>query len=179
MIKVTSNINEFLKHYKKRVVNFKVVLDSLAEKLAKRMADDMKNLIQSDKRWQEHGNLSRINDVDFRIEPLSENSVRVHIGENLPKFTMTDGKLVNPAFFIEFGFGIVGQSKPKENHEKYQWEYNIRGHKDSWLFWYEGILMESEGREGINFIYNTIDKYRVGWKYYLKELLEEQANGGI
>ena len=177
MITVTSNIEEFLKHYKKRIQNFNDELGSIAEKLAKRMSEDMKRLIQSDRRWQEHGNLSIINDVDFRIEKLSTNSVKVFIGENLPKFIMTDGTLVNPSFFIEFGFGIVGEQKPKEGSKKHNWEYNINRHKESWFFWYNGILMESEGREGLNFIYNTIQRYKDNWTSYLKELLEEQANG--
>lgn len=176
MIKVTSNINEFLKNYKKKIDNFNTRLSVIAEKLAKKMSDDMKQFIQRNKRWQEHGNLSKISDVNFRIENLNNNSVRVHIGENLPKFIMQDGTLVNPAFFIEFGFGIAGENKPMQNHEKYQWEYNIKGHKESWFFWYEGILMESEGREGINFIYLTLDEYRKNWKQYLKELME-QNNG--
>lgn len=177
MIKVSSNINEFLKHYKKRIHNFKDMLDNLAEKLARRMSDDMKNIIQSDRRWQEHGNLSQIDNVDFTIEKINGSTVKVSVGENLPKFKMTDGTLVNPAFFIEFGFGIVGENKPKEGKDRYGWEYNIRGHKESWFFWYDGILMESEGREGVNFIYQTMDNYRKNLQKYIKELLEGQENG--
>ena len=177
MIKITSNIDEFLKNYKKKVQNFEETINNIAEKLAIRMSNDMKNMIFNDMRWQEHGNLSRINDVDFRVEKINQNSVRVYIGETLPKFIMTDGTLVNPAFFIEFGFGIAGQENPMKNHDKYQWESNIRGHKDSWFFWYDCILMESKGTEGINFMYNTIKNYKDNWKQYLKELLEEQGNG--
>lgn len=172
MITVKSNINEFLKNYKKRIANFKIMLNQLAVKLAERMSEDMKKRIQEDTRWKEHGNLSTINNVDFTIEPIGENSVKVIVGKNLPKFEMSDGTLVNPAFFIEFGFGIEGQDKPKENHDKYNWQYNIRGHEDSWFFWYDGILMESKGREGINFIYNVLEEYRTNWQQYLKELME-------
>jgi hypothetical protein len=177
MIKVSSNINEFLKHYKKRVSNFKDMLENIAEKLARRMSEDMKNIIQSDRRWQEHGNLSKIDNVDFTIEKLNGNSVKVSVGENLPKFEMTDGTLVNPAFFIEFGFGIVGQEKPKEGVERYDWEYNIRGHTSYWWYRYEGQRYASKGREGLNFMYQTIDKYRNGWNNYLKELMTEIGNG--
>ena len=177
MIKITSNINQFLKNYKKKVNNFTSILTSLAEKLALRMSNDMKEYIQRDRRWQEHGNLSRIENVDFRSELVNSNTVRVHIGENLPKFEMTDGSLVNPAFFIEFGFGIVGERNPKINHSKYNWKYNVRGHKESWFFWYDGTLMESEGREGINFLYNIMQEYKKNWKKYFYELVMEIENG--
>lgn len=179
MIKIISNIKEFLKRYREKVAILKQVMDNLAQILAEKMSNDMKNLIQTDKRWQEHGNLSTIDTVDFRIEATSPQSVKVYVGENLPKFEMSDGTLVNPAFFIEFGFGILGQNKPKQNHEEYNWEYNIRGHKESWFFWYDGILMESKGREGINFIYTTMDNYRQNLVAYFRQLLGEQANGGI
>ena len=176
MISVKSNINEFLKNYRKKASNFKNSLNGIAEKLAKRMSEDMKSLIQTDKRWQEHGNLSTINEVSFDIESIGDNAVRVSIGDNLPKLVMTDGTLVNPSFFIEFGFGIVGERTPKKNHDKYNWEYNINQHKTAWMFRYNGELMESEGREGINFMYNTIQDYRTNWLKYLKELMES-ANG--
>ena len=174
MIKVTSNIDGFIEAYKKRIKLFENKLNKIAKKLAKRMVDDMEKLIKEDKRWQEHGNLSRIDKVDFRIESISTQSVKVYVGEKLPKFEMTDGEFVNPAYFIEFGFGIVGQEKPKINHDKYGWEYNIHDYKESWLFFYDGILMESSGREGINFIHNTVQKYRDNWKVYLKELMEQE-----
>ena len=177
MISVKSNIKGFIENYKKKVANLNIVLNNIANKLAEKMSTDMKSLIQTDSKWKEHGNLSKINNVDFRIEPISQNSVRVHIGEKLPKFEMSDGTLVNPAFFIEFGFGIIGQNSPKQGAEKHDWQYNIRGHKDAWYFWYEGVLMESEGREGINFMYNTIQRYKDNWQNYLKELLKENANG--
>ena len=176
MIKITSNIKAVLKSYRQKVEKIKNAMENIAYTLAERMCNDMKNLIQTDKRWQEHGNLSTIDTVDFRIEQSGLNSMKIYIGENLPKFEMTDGTLVNPAFFIEFGFGLIGQSKPKQNHEKYNWEYNIRGHKESWFFWYDGILMESEGREGINFIYTVMDEYRQNGAKYFKELLEGQFN---
>lgn len=177
MIKLTSNVKQFSENYKKKAYQTTSALNGLAEKLAKRMSNDMKESIQKDRRWQEHGNLSRIDNVDFRSEIINSNTVRVHIGENLPKFGMKDGTLVNPAFFIEFGFGIVGQQNPKQNHSAYNWEYNISGHKESWFFWYDGILMESEGREGLNFIYNIMQEYKNNWKKYLSELILEMKNG--
>ena len=39
-------------------------------------------------------------------------NIRVSIGEKITPHNMSDGNRVNPAYFIEFGFGIVGQNNP-------------------------------------------------------------------
>lgn len=177
MITISSNINDFISKYKNRVNKINAVLGMLAERLAQRMSADMKELIDKDRRWQEDGNLSRISQVDFRVETIENNKVRVHVGENLPKFVMmNDGTLVNPAFFIEFGFGIVGEQNPKQNHSAYNWEYNINGHKTSWFFRYEGKLIRSSGREGVNFIYTIMQEYKNNWEKYFRDLLSEIDN---
>ena len=178
MITVKSNIKEFLKNYRKKVGNFKTMLNILATKLAERMSADMKELINKDRRWQEHGNLSTINNVDFRQESVGENAVRVYIGENLPKFIMADGTPVNPAFFIEFGFGIEGQENPMQNKDKYGWRYNINHYVEGWYFKdKDGEQVFSRGREGTNFLYNTIQTYKTNWEQYVAEIMTEIGNG--
>lgn len=174
-VKVKSNIKEFLENYRKKVENFKVILNTIAEKLAQKMVEFMRNEIETNRfQWAEKGKLETITNVDFAITPLGEKSVRVSIGDNLRKYTMSDGTLVNPAFFIEFGFGIVGQNNPKKNHEYFDWEYNINGHTHAWFYvGFDGQFYESKGVEGINFMY----KAQLNAKQYLKELLKEQANG--
>lgn len=176
MINITCNINEFLSNYKKKTNSFIFTLQKLAYDLAVKISQDMRNMILKDTRWEEEGNMSDINDVTFRPEILSNNMVRVHIGENLPLIEMSDGTLVNPAFFIEFGFGIVGEQNPKENHENYGWDYNINDHKDYWFFKYNGELLKSKGREGINFMYITMQEYAIKWKAYFYELLARYSN---
>lgn len=179
MISVKSNINGFLENYKKKAKSFQFVLDNTANKLALKVIEEMKKEIETNRfQWAEKGKLETISNIDFKIEPIGEKSVRVSIGDNLRKYTMSDGTLVNPVFFIEFGFGIVGQNNPKKNHELFDWEYNINGHTEAW--WYigfDGEFYQTEGVEGINFIYKTIYERKEYWQNYLKELLKEQANG--
>ena len=120
----------------------------------------------------------------FQIENLGNNSVRVSIGENLQKHELSDGTLVNPAYFIEFGFGVRGQKSPAKNHEKYGWEYNLNNHDESgfplpspWVYeGWDGGFHTSDGTVGTNFMYLTIQKYKDNWLKYLKELMES-ANG--
>lgn len=177
MITIKSNINSFLKAYRKRINPIINVLPVFAEKLAKKMSEDMQNFIKTDNRWKDNGNLSRVNTVDFRTERLSDNSVRVFVGENLPQFEMRDGTMVNPAFFIEFGFGIVGENKPKQRADKYSWRYNINDRGDAWWFKFDGEWFKTKGKEGLNFIYIIMDKYRNGWREYFEQLIREQGNG--
>jgi hypothetical protein len=178
MITISSNIDDFLKAYRKRVEKFKEVLFGIAEKLATRMATDMAYEITSLRSvWEEEGNLDEISNFNFDIQVIDNNSVRVLIGSELTPLEMEDGTLVNPIYFIEFGFGIVGQQNPKKNHEKYDWEYNINQHNRAWYYYGKaGQKFRSKGREGINFMYNTIEKYRTNWQEYFKELME-QENG--
>ena len=194
MITVKSNINEFLKNYRKKVANFKSTLNVLAEKLAERMSADMKDIIFKETyTWSpdadnndETGKMAyhRGVDIAFDITSIGNNAVRVSIGENLSKHEMKNGDIVNPIYFIEFGFGVRGQRNPATNHSKFGWEYNLNNHTEGGdpdsPWWYEGFDGEyhlSDGTKGINFMYRTIDKYRNGWQQYLKELMTEINNG--
>lgn len=181
MITVKSNIKEFLKNYKKKIANFKTVLNRLSQKLAERMSTDMAYEIARTRHiWTEEGNLDKVSGIDFNITNIGDNAVRVSIGENLEKFEMEDGTLVNPVYFIEFGFGIAGQQNPQDEHSKFGWEYNIHGKEKAWYYYDKTVsppqLLKSEGRQGSNFMYNVIQKYKDNWQQYLKELMTEIEN---
>lgn len=182
MIRVKSNIKGFLKAYRKKVENVKSILNGFAEKLAQRMSEDMLDEILTTKAtWapnelqqDETGKMGTIEDVKFEIVSTSNTSVKVVIGENLPKHKMSDGNVVNPVYFIEFGFGIMGKENPQEKAEDFGWIYNKEGHEVAW--WYKGFDNKShysKGAVGINFLYRTIDKYKKDWKDYLIQLLNE------
>jgi hypothetical protein len=198
MISIKSNIKEFLQNYRKKVANFKVVLNSIAEKLATRMAHDMydeiartENVWAIDDKPNFHDETGKMGfhtgkgfEYWFDIQPTSESSVRVSIGEKIIPHRMEDESLVNPAYFIEFGFGVVGQRNPMKNADVYNWKYNINNHTEGgfpsspWAYsGFDGKVHISDGAKGINFMYNTIQRYKDNWQQYLKELLKEQANG--
>ena len=182
MITVKSNINEFLKNYRKRVGNFKSTLNVIAEKLVERIKADMLRVIENKQFvWQEEaGNLAEIepSDIDFTTTQVGENTIRVSIGERLPRFPMSDGTLVNPVYFIEFGFGIEGQESPMQNRDKYGWRYNINHYIEGWTYLDKyGEEQFSRGREGTNFLYNTIQTYKTNWKQYVAEIMTEIGNG--
>lgn len=193
MITVKSNIKQFLENYRKKVENFKVVLNTVAEKLATRMAHDMyEEIARTENVWaiddkpnfhDETGKMGYAHtgksfEYWFDIQHTSDRSVRVGIGENIQPHLMSDGNLVNPAYFIEFGFGIVGQNNPMKNADAYNWIYNKKNHNEAWYYGgYDAEIHLSDGAKGINFMYNTIQRYKDNWQKYLGELLKEQANG--
>ena len=177
-MKISSNIDEVLKRFGKRREALRLTLENFAEQLAEKMSEDMKTEIFSNRSvWAEKGGLDYITSVQFDIVKTGNNSVRINIGGNLPKHKMSDGTLVNPVYFIEFGFGIEGEDSPMKNADKYDWEYNINGHQHGWTFaGRDGLFHYSEGREGLNFLYNTIEKYKQNWKDYLIEMIKENLN---
>ena len=196
MITVKSNINEFLKNYKKKINSLAKVLNSLATRLAKKMSDDMLQEIKKAKsKWNEPQSFLDTLQIDENIFSItiSNNVARVSIGNNLPLRELGNTAYsisskaqkptyVNPMYFIEFGFGVIGQKKPSPHSNKYNWEYNINKHgqltEAPWKYYDEMIdLQSSSGKEGINFLYNTIQNYRTHWKQYLKELITEIGNG--
>ena len=192
MITISSNINDFLKAYKKRVEKIKEILLGIAEKLANKMAQDMYAEInrteniwaieQTEAQHDESGKMGfhkgKSFDYWFDIQLLENNSARVSIGQKAETHKLKDGTIVNPAFFIEFGFGIVGQNNPAKNAEAVGWVYNKNNHEEAWQYTGWDFLDHiSDGAKGVNFMYNTIEKHRGNWSNYLKELFKEQMNG--
>jgi hypothetical protein len=192
MITISSNINEFLKTYRKKVEKIKNVLLGIAEKLANQMAQDMYNEIKrTENIWAIEDNLNNHDETGkmgfhmgkdfnywFDIQLLENNSARVTIGQKAEPHILKDGTIVNPAFFIEFGFGIVGQNNPAKNSEAVGWVYNKNNHEKAWQYLgWDFVDHISDGAKGINFMYNTIEKYRGNWSNYLKQLFKEQMDG--
>lgn len=174
MISIKSNIKGFLDNYRKKAQRFEVFIENVAEKLAEKMIDFMRNEIKTNfYTWYEYGSYGEIPEFDnisFDIIPIDAKSIRIDIGKNLPLFPMSDGTLVNPAFFIEFGFGIIGQNNPMKNHEAFDWEYNIHGHTKGWTYFgVDGKFHGSKGKKGINFMYNAQQKA----KEFLLEIVKE------
>lgn len=190
MIGINSNIDKFINKYTKRVNAITKTLQEIAEKMAQRMSTDMALEISRNRTlWEESGGtMSRIDSIDFDIRDNGKCGYIVEIGNNLPKVLVGDSKasalrqflgyepkLVNPIYFIEFGFGIIGENNQSPHHDEYGWYYNLNQHKDAWYYRDSGNLFSSMGTKGINFMYNTIEKYRVDWKKYLFTLIKENS----
>lgn len=190
MIGINSNIDKFIKKYTKKVDAITKSLEDIANKIAQRMSMDMALEISKNRAtWEESGGtLSKIDNIDFDISSNGKGGYIVEIGNNLPLVTVGDSKasslrqflgyetkLVNPIYFIEFGFGIIGESNKSPHNEEYGWYYNLNQHKGAWYYRDSGNLYRSSGTKGINFMYNTIEKYRLEWKNYLITLIKENS----
>lgn len=169
MVDISSNIDNVLKSFKKKANAIKLSIKQIAEELANQMSIDMQNEINSTKSvWQdvEGSNMREISNVLFDIKHTKNGkSVRIEIGSNLQPISMSDGSKVNPIYFIEFGFGIYGETIPSPHSVEHGWAYNINGHTTAWLFMgNDGEFHSTIGTQGINFIYNTMQKYKEKWK---------------
>jgi hypothetical protein len=190
MVVVASNVEKVLKKFEKYRTAIKLTIDQIAEKLAKSMVDDMlADIEQQRPTWlQPNGNLERVDNIGYNISKLEDGFIRITLGENLPlirtgntKYSLENNKhytWVNPLYFIEFGFGVLGENNPKEGTNRYDWIYNTNEHgretENPYTFkGLDGQLVETEGGEGINFLYNTIQKYRNSWKDLLLTMVKE------
>ena len=157
MIKVESNVKDIIKRLKARKANSN---NDLAQKVALRIAEKVKALLietyrHTKSEWAEEGSaLENLSGEDVTIS-LENNKYIIKIGEQTPMIAL-DGynglpTSANPYFFIEFGFGIVGEQKPVTNATKKSWAYNVRNHQEAWAFrGTDGNLYWSEGIEGAN-----------------------------
>lgn len=190
MILVKSNIDNLIKSFEKFRNAYKVSLETIAERLGKVMCEEMISEIERSRSiWlQPNGNLENVANIDYTITKSGENFIRVTLGENLPLIKVGDTRYslpqnkkisyVNPLYFIEFGWGVIGEQNPKNGTTTYSWKYNINEHgrqtENPFYFWgNDGMLVETQGREGVNFLYNTLEKYRTKWKQTLINLIKE------
>lgn len=185
MINIKSNINDFIKRFDNRIKKVNNSLENIAYRIAQEMSNDMMREISLNRFvWLQQGSeLENIGAIDFNILKTGNNSVIVSIGESLPKIRVGESvsskkrgqpiQDINPMFFVEFGFGIIGEQRPK-NTMSYEWEYNINDRNNSWYF--KGRfdeLYKTSGGEGINFMFNTIIKYRNKWKEIVMREIKE------
>lgn len=183
-IRVKSNYNDFIKHISKLPEIIDIEMQDLLRQSLEDMVNDMKSDIQSMRStWLERGSaLDELdsheglgNDIEYELEG---NKATIYVGRNTSKLTMKDGRQINPYFFIEFGYGIEGQNNPVQYAAQNGWAYNINGHKKSWSYeaWYsvsdDPIYIHSTGRQGIDFFYKAVRKYRQNWEKLAEEAAE-------
>lgn len=174
------NIDLNTKTFKKKLQALQRTIDdtatSLAQLLLQRMVKEMKEEIAINRSiWQQEGSeLMYLDGEDIRYEWNGRTGTIV-VGEHTDKIIMEDGAEINPYMFIEFGFGLVGQSHPAKYYKANGWEYNINDHETGWTFrGVDGIDHYSEGNKGINFFYNIINKYRKEWKKIASQSLDQK-----
>ncbi len=179
MINVNSNIDDFIKRFTDKSKKITKKIEDISEVIASKMIDEMSNYIIAEKStWLAEKNsiMESVNGTDFTIKKTGTGCV-VSIGDLTSKITTKDGTMVNPYFFIEFGYGIRGQKNPKQNANEYSWEYNVNNHTKSWYYWAYGEKDSEKiwtvGKEGINFMYNTIQKFRTKWKEIVMREIKE------
>lgn len=176
-VKLKSNYNNFMRH----IQNLPDMLDEstyfAVDSVMERLCEFMANEIQSQKDvWcQQWSTLELIDNqmpfgTDIKYE-IKDNVGTIYIGRDTPKIEMSDGTMVNPYYFIEFGWGIRGEENPIRYHEQNQWSYNINDHTTAWWYiGYNGKPRASYGRQGIDFLYKAMQKFKPEFK---KELGKE------
>lgn len=169
MIKFDSNIDKVIKSYQKAKKDLPKRLADISYLVAQEIANDFKVKLDRDRStWYRAYEGTSIVDGYKHINVIkTDTGARIEVGSKGDMLIMKDGSIVNPYYFIEFGFGIDGQINSARGASEHGWEYNVNGHTTYW--WYTGTAPNENGgghattgRSGINFIYNTLDEYKRG-----------------
>lgn len=187
-IQVKSNYNQFIKRLKKIPDMLETAGKDFVEHILKLMRQDMINEINLHRtEWEDGGAMdvwANGADIEKAIQyELSESGKTGRIVVKSDPITLANGDEVNPFFFIEFGYGIIGQNNPALYASSNGWIYNINNHQNFIIYAYDNMAGEKEtvktqGTKGINFFYNTVAKYRNNWKQYAEEYLKKVGING-
>lgn len=170
---------------KANVNSFDSILEKIANRVRSYIIDDYK---LNGSIWREvNGNLETVDGDDVIVEKKGSTYI-IAIGRNTEPFDMPNRqnssnpnyaglpKTVNPYFFIEFGFGIIGQNNPIKNAPNFGWRYNLRPYSHGWHFrGLDGTRTYSRGTKGIGTISTLINGQ---FERIVNEVMaEERANG--
>lgn len=175
MLKIqTKNFDKALLKIEELKQRYSNKFESIVYEIAEKIRDYIKNkYISTKSSWQENnGNLSLIDGADV-IVVNKGTSYSILIGSQSPLFVMPERseqsaqqyqglpRTINPYFFIEFGFGIIGKEGSSNLASKYNWEYNIRPYSNRWHF--KGInsrRTESRGQLGVKAISDIVLNFK-------------------
>ena len=180
-VQVKSNFNDFIKKIKAIPQILDESLEQSVLNLLEEMKTEMLDQINSTRGdWLEpNGGLSAVDSASRlgREEDITYEVVRkgngtltgtIFVGRDAPRLLVGSGSRrnnVNPYLFIEFGWGIKGEEQPANYAIQNGWVYNINEHTKAWVYTgTDGAKHKTAGKNGINFFYNTIRKYRKRWR---------------
>lgn len=178
---IKSNYDKFERHLNKFVDSLDIDARLAMEDVLEYVCEEMKQEILNKKdtwceAWSPLAEDSTLgSDIHYEIK---DNKATIYIGRDTKKITMQDGTTVNPYYFIEFGWGIVGENNPVNYHLQNGWIYNVNKHTQAW--WYVGYNGEpraSYGRQGIDFLYNAMKKLKPNLEAALGERLKKRWYG--
>lgn len=174
MLKIKSNIKTFNRKFAKFTNNFNKKIEKAIEDITNQFYNQIVTNINlylpdpkqvDDFSFMYDINITKENDMLFLIK-LGENSGRV----------ATDGTIVNPFYYFEFGFGMVGLGG-FSNYDKafdFGWDYDVNNH--SYFGWYykiNGVNYWTDGFEGLGFLQKTVNWYKDNKEEIIKNALEK------
>lgn len=132
MININSNVADVIKAFEEKKKQLQNVESAILRKVAENIKQRLLTMYSA-MNYDSEELLSLIDVGDIEIE-YKPNSCRINIGSKTETITMADGSEVNPFFFIEFGFGLIGEQSPTNKSKDYNWVYNVHKHKNGWYY---------------------------------------------
>lgn len=182
MINIKSNIRTVRKSFQKYVGKFNNKLsqvieyvtnqfyDELVKNINKFLPNPVRNILTNEIEEDDYSfmydiNIQKENDLLFKIK-LGENSLR----------KASDGNLVNPFYYYEFGFGIMGEGTYKNYSDAIQfgWSYDVNNHSYAgWTYKVNGMTYWTNGVNGLGFLQETVDWYKENKEQILQDAIKK------
>ena len=131
--------------------------DELVKNINQDLPDPIRNILTNE---IEEDDFSFINDI--KIEKVNDLLFKIKLGDNSGRLAK-DGTVVNPFYYYEFGFGIMGEGTYKNYFEAIQfgWAYDVNLHcYAGWTYKVNGTTYWTNGVNGLGFLQRTVDWYK-------------------
>ena len=131
--------------------------DELVKNINQDLPDPIRNILTNE---IEEDDFSFINDI--KIEKVNDLLFKIKLGDNSGRLAK-DGTVVNPFYYYEFGFGIMGEGTYKNYFEAIQfgWAYDVNLHGYAgWTYKVNGTTYWTNGVNGLGFLQRTVDWYK-------------------
>lgn len=161
MININSNVADVIKFFEEKQRRVQDTESAILKKVAERIRQRLLTMYSAmSYDSEELLSLIDVDDIDIQYQP---NRCIIKIGSNTEKMTMKDGSQVNPFFFIEFGFGLIGEQNPTKKSKDYNWVYNVNKHKSGWYYTSKvtgETRVWTQGYSGANAFDNIITNFK-------------------
>lgn len=182
MLTIKSNISSVRKKFQKYTSSFNKKLskaieditnqfyNELVKNINKYLPNPVRNILTNEIEVDDYSFMN-----DIKIQKENDLLFKIKLGQNSLR-RANDGKLVNPFYYYEFGFGIIGEGTYKNYFDAIQfgWAYDVNDHSYAgWTYPVNDVYYWTNGVNGLGFLQETVDWYKNNKEKIISDALKK------